>query len=104
AMKDGKDTRRREPYRRRRSARGATARAATQSRLIGPGLRLIATLLAAAGPRPRSIEQESARLWGSLRSLSTRGAPLGGKPCCRMVLTRQVTEAWDIAAKYRWGC
>src|SRR5580704_19485691 len=44
-----KDVRRREPYRRRRSARGAIPRAATQGRLIVPGLRIIATLLAATG-------------------------------------------------------
>src|SRR5438552_11213477 len=50
-----KAVRRREPYRPRRSARGTIARAATQGRLNMPGLRIIATLLAATGRscRPR---------------------------------------------------
>jgi hypothetical protein len=78
-MSGGKDLRRREPYRRRRSARGTIARAATQGRLVVPGLRIIATLLAAAGRqrRRRGIEQESKRLWGSPAGLSTRGAVFG---------------------------
>jgi hypothetical protein len=69
-----KRVRRREPYRRRRSARGTVSRAATQGRLIVPGLRIIATLLAATGrpSRPGGIEQESGRLWGSPGDLSIR--------------------------------
>jgi hypothetical protein len=69
-----KAVRRRDPYRRRRSARGAISRAATQGRLIVPGLRIIATLLAATGRpcRPGGIEQESERLWGSPGDLSIR--------------------------------
>jgi hypothetical protein len=70
-MNGGKRERRREPYRRRRSARGTIPRAATQSRLIVPGLRIIATPLAAGRPyRSRGTEQESERLWGSLGGLS----------------------------------
>jgi hypothetical protein len=69
-----KRVRRREPYRRRRSARGTISRAATQGRLIVPGLRIIATLLAATAGHadPGGIEQESERLWGSPGDLSIR--------------------------------
>src|ERR687885_579811 len=63
-MKDGKEARRREPYRRRRSARGATARAATQIRLCGPGLRLIATLLAAGGHSDPGASSRKAQDYG----------------------------------------
>src|SRR5918911_1309657 len=77
-MKDGKEARRREPYRRRRSARGATARAATQIRLCGPGLRLIATLLAAAGHSDPGASSRKAQDYGDRSPACLHGGGLSG--------------------------
>ena len=95
--------RRREPYRRRRSARGAISHAATQGRLIVPGLRIIATLLAArpAAPRPpqhRAGKRRSMRMAASAVNSpggAKHGAELEHWPTVGPVATPQLSRLFD---------